>query len=105
MSATKSRGLLGVELHRSGQSEPPLGLQAVDSAPGLYHVRVRVDLLLLPLGEPLGVSDVAGDEAAVRGEGLHTVVGPVADVDVAFRIDRNVRRPVQLAGPGAIGAK
>ena len=55
---------------------------------------VGVNGHLVPLGEFLGVAYEAGDEAAVRPEGLDSVVGPIAHVHVAVGVNGHVGRAV-----------
>ncbi len=41
-----------------------------------------------------------GDKGAIRGQLLYACVQVIDDVEVAFGIDRDSGRPVELGGPG-----
>src|SRR3954465_8975935 len=89
----------GIELYRGRETEPPLRLKALYTAPRFHHIRVSVDALLAPFRQDLRIADQCGDRAALGVEHADPVVAPIAHVDVTVAVDRDIGRVIKLIGP------
>src|SRR5262249_55758879 len=92
-----------VELDLGREAEAPLWLEALHPTACLHHVGIGVDALLAPFGQDVRIADQCGDRAAVGVEDADPVVAPVAHIDVAVTVDRNIGRVIELVGPGMPG--
>src|SRR5882672_9930795 len=70
--------------------------QPVGALPLAPHLRIRVQLLLAPLGDRC-ITGPRRDKIAIRVEDLQPVVQPVSHVDNAIVIHRNPRGTIELA--------
>ena len=84
--------------------QDPLWGEVLDAVSLLDHVGIGPELGDAHVGE-MSVSRELGDEPAFRCQHLHSVVQPIGHVDVAVRVDRYSRGPVELPGPVAVGAE
>src|SRR5579862_1832730 len=87
---------LRVEIDRGREAEPPLRLEALNPPARLHHVGVGVDALLAPLRQFVRVADQRRDRAALGIEHTDPMVAPIADIDVAVAVDRDIGRMVEL---------
>src|SRR5262249_20931571 len=87
-----------------GVGEAPFALQAAHFATPFHGVWTGCQRLLGRFGEFLGITDQAGDKRTIGAKDLYAVVGPVAHIHIALRIDGHISRTVQLALAGAITA-
>src|SRR4029077_9589087 len=92
-----------VELDLGREAEAPLRLKALHPAARLHHVGVGIDALLAPFGQDVRIADQCGDRAALGVEDADPMVAPVAHIDVAVAVDRNISRVIELVGPGMPG--
>src|SRR6266566_1425788 len=92
-----------IEVDRRREAEPPLRFEALHATARLHHVRVGIDALLAPFRQLLGIADQRGDRATFGIENADPVVAPIAHIDVAVAVDRNIGRVIELVGPGMAG--
>ena len=48
----------------------------------------------------MGIADQRGDRASLGVENADPMVAPIADVDVAIAVDRDIGRVIELVCPG-----
>src|SRR5438132_7860149 len=96
--------VLLIEKHGRRVREAPFALQAAHFAPPFHGVRTGCQRHLGPFGEFLGITIETGDNRAIRAEDLHAMVGPVAYIHIALRVDGHVGGVVQLAFAASITA-
>ncbi len=94
-----------IENYTTGHGQAPFHLNVPDLSAPFHNLRVGRHHRPGPLGKFLGITDQADEEPAFRGENLHPVVAPIADVNIPVRVNRHIRRPVKLSPVGAIAAK
>src|SRR5262245_56388380 len=88
--------VLIVHTHPGWPPEVLFSLHPVGALPLAPHLRIRVQLLLAPLGDR-GITGPRRDKIAIRVEDLQPIVQPISHVDNAIVIHRNARGTIELA--------